>query len=360
MYEIKKTAEDFIVEEITPEGEILEVGKEYKFKGGKGKHLVCVLIKKDWDQNLVLKKIARNLRISKKRIRYAGMKDKKAITSQRISIFAITPEEVEKIRIKDVKIFPINYSTEGLKLGDLKGNRFTIKVFSDNPPRKIKRIPNFFGIQRFGDKRATSHLIGKEIIKGNFKKAVEIMLTYYSEKEKPEAREARKRLAEEKDYKKALEYFPKYLKFERSMLAHLSKYPNDYVGALRTLPKMLRIMFVHAYQAYLFNKFLKKVIELNLPYEEGPLYGYELNLKNKLEEEILKQEGLTLSQFKVNSMPEMSTKGKRRKLFIELKDLEIKKENKKEYLVRFSLPKGSYATIVISALFGDILDEVIA
>ncbi len=358
MYSIKKTAEDFIVEEITPEDKILEVGSSPAFdEKSKGEHLVCFLEKKNWDNLLLINKIAKKLHVSRKRIGYAGMKDKKAWTTQRISIWNAKPEDLEKISIRDARILPLYHSDDRVELGDLLGNRFTLKVFSDKPPREEKRIPNFFGVQRFGGVRPITHLVGKEIVKGNFKEAVMIYLTKVFEKESEEAKQARKKLVEEEDFKKALQYFPKGLKFERMMLAHLSQHPNDFIGALRKLPRFLKIMFVHAYQSYLFNKFLERVIEKELELEEGPLYGYELEPENELEEEILREEGLKQSDFRIKSMPEASSKGKRRKLFIELTDFEIIGEgeecSKHYYVLRFSLPKGCYATTVVDWLFGN-------
>ena len=45
---IKQSPQDFVVEEITLDGEVLEVGKEYSFSGGEGEHLVFVLEKTNW------------------------------------------------------------------------------------------------------------------------------------------------------------------------------------------------------------------------------------------------------------------------------------------------------------------------
>lgn len=353
-YEIKKEPKDFIVEEITPENEVLEINKKYKFdEKSEGDQLICILKKENWDTNLAIKEIAKRLHVSRKRVGFAGTKDKRAITTQRISLWRIK-ENINELRIKDIEIFPLKFSDERIELGDLKGNRFTIKVYTKKKLKRIpKKIPNYFGVQRFGDVRSVTHLVGKEIIEGDFEKAVKIYLTEVFPKEYEDAQKARKKLAKDWDYEEALTYFPMNLKFERTLLGHLANSPNDYIGALRKLPKFLKIMFVHSYQSYLFNKFLKETIKKKRKYETGSLYGYESKLENKLEESVLKKEGLKLGDFFVKQMPEASSRGTRRSLYIELKDFETLKQGKEYATVRFSLPKGCYATTVIDYLFGN-------
>lgn len=323
MYTIKQSPEEFIVEEIMPDGTVLELGKKWKFEDSEGDHLICVLEKKNWDMHLAIRKITDRLHVSKKRIGFAGTKDKRAWTTQRISLWRMPIEDVESMKINDITLHPLGRSDERINLGDLQGNRFTIKVQSDKEPKKLKRVANFFGVQRFGVTRPTTHLVGEQIAKGNFEKAVKIYLAKVFDAEGGGAKTSRQKLAKDWNYKDALDYFPKNLKFERTMIAHLTQHPDDYIGALRKLPKHLKIMFSHAWQAWLFNKELKKTPE---------------------------KEELELKAFEVEKMPEMGCKNIMRKTHIELKDLEIKKESD-GYILKFSLPKGSYATTVIEQLF---------
>jgi tRNA pseudouridine13 synthase len=352
MYEIKREVRDFVVEEITPGGEVLEIDKEYDFGEDEGDQLICVMQKYSWDTHLAIRRISDALGVSRKRVGFAGMKDKFALTTQRISLWGITPDDVGKLQLKDIEVNPLEYSQERIELGDLWGNRFTVKVYSDKPPKKETKMPNYFGVQRFGEVRPITHVVGKEIVLGDVEEAVKIYAGKVFPDEGDEAREARTRLSESWDYKEAIKYFPKNLKFERTLIAHLAQYPNDYVNALRKLPKFLRLMFVHAYQSHLFNRFLDAVVEQGLDYDTGPLYGYESVLENDLEKSILEKEMITLQQFRIGSMPEMSSRGMRRQLFVELKDFEILEQGEGFYVVRFSLPRGCYATVAIDFLFG--------
>jgi tRNA pseudouridine13 synthase len=355
MYEIKRSPDDFIVEEITPREMVLEAGKDYPFvERSRGEQLICLLQKSNWDTNLAIKALAERLHVSRKRIGFAGTKDKRALTTQRISLWKIKQDEAAALRIPGMRLLPLKYSSNRIELGDLWGNRFTIRVFTDQQLGQVpKKIPNYYGVQRFGEIRPLTHLVGKAILQGDFEKAVKLYLAEVYAGESEEPANARRRLAQDWDYKAALQYFPKGLGFERTMLGHLALQPTDYVGALRKLPKFLMIMFVHAYQSYLFNLFLDKVLERGLDYKTGPLYGYKSRLENALEAEVLGQEGISLGQFLVRGMPEASSKGERRDLFVRLKGFRVKEEGEGFVVLQFSLPKGCYATTVIDWLFGN-------
>ncbi len=359
MYKIKKNPEDFKVEEVTPEKKVLEIDKEHSFdEATEGDQLICKLVKKNWEQNKAIKKISNVLHFSRKRIGYAGTKDKRALTSQRISIYGANSDQIKKLKVKDIEIQPLRYSEERVTLGDLWGNRFTIKIEVDektslNPKEKI---PNYFGHQRFGKTRPITHLVGKALVKEDPEEAVKIYLTKVFEEESEDAKKARKWLRnnwEDKPFKEALKEYPDYLGYERTLLHHLAEYPRDFINAIRKLPKNLQLMFPHAYQSYLFNQYLDKVRDKDIVEEEGPIYGYETEIKNEYEKEVLEENDLELKDFKVKCLPEMSEEGKRRKLYIDLEDLEVLEKSEKHYLLRFSLPKGSYATVALDEILVD-------
>ncbi|MBI4214459.1 tRNA pseudouridine(13) synthase TruD [archaeon] len=351
MYEIKREPQDFLVEEITPDGKVLEFGKKQRFREGKGDQLICVLEKKDWDTLLAIRRVCEALRISPKRIGFAGTKDKRCWSAQRISIWNAKNEEVNKLHLKDISLKPLTQAKERVELGHLKGNRFTVKVYSGKPPKKRSLVWNYFGVQRFGETRPITHLVGKALVKGSIEDAVKIYLAETSLREKDDALEARKRLASSWDYKAALEFFPRRLGFERTLLAHLAEQPNDYAGALRKLPKNLKLMFVHAYQALLFNAFVDEVRKRKTKVKEGALIGYESHL-TPAERKLLAREGVMLEDFRVLSMPECGSRGEHRELKVKLDGFKVLKKGKGWYIVRFSLPKGSYATVALDQLFG--------
>src|SRR5512137_1142390 len=109
---LRAAPEDFLVEEIPPEG-----------KGGTtGPYLICTLEKTNWELQHAVKEIAKRLGISHRRIGWAGTKDRNAITTQWISLYNVTPEQAAAIYLKDITLEPLTRSNEGLSLGDLQGN----------------------------------------------------------------------------------------------------------------------------------------------------------------------------------------------------------------------------------------------
>ncbi len=374
---IKNTPEDFIVEEIMEDGTLLEkdkkITREQGSEGG-GEFTHFILQKTNWNTFDALREIGKRLKCSLKSFGYAGTKDRNAITTQLASVYQ---KEVNSVKIKDMRILGSWKAEKKVSLGDLMGNRFTIRVKTGK--RKTEDVvhsiyeemagmfPNYFGPQRFGMRRNT-HVVGKNMLVGSFRRACEEYL-FGGEKETNEsARNARENLKNTGDYKKALTEYPKHLFYERTLIGHLVKNPNDYVNAMRKLPRGLSLMFIHAYQAYLFNRILSIKTDVgggadigeyycgenaygfadinhrtSMGFLVGKLPGYESEI-GEVEKEILAEEGIRPVDFKMRSFPEISSKGGYRVMYCPIKDFEFSEENCE---FRFALPSGSYATMVI-------------
>ncbi|MFH1275791.1 MAG: tRNA pseudouridine(13) synthase TruD, partial [Candidatus Woesearchaeota archaeon] len=72
---------------------------------------------------------------------------------------------------------------------------------------------------------------------------------------------------------------------------------------------------------------------------------------------LIKKENIDYKDFIIKQIPELSLEGEERQAFVEIKDLEIGKleqdelnNNKNKIKIKFSLSKGSYATMVIRKL----------
>jgi tRNA pseudouridine13 synthase len=371
---IKENVEDFIVEEIPIE------------KKNSKEHVQFWLEKRNWDTHLAIRMLAKKLHVSKKRFGFAGTKDKRALTRQRVSIWdpdRKIEEKLKKLKIKDLRIYGIERG-DRINLGDLEGNKFLVTIRDiDLSEKEIKErlekifsvlrkgIPNFFGPQRFGEVRPISHLVGLEMLKGNFEEAVKIYLAKPFPKEGEEVKKAREWLlanwGKRKAYLKALELFPKYLRYDRNMLDYLYKHPKDFVGTLRRIPKRVRKLFLNAVQAWIFNEVLKGLLEEKTIEElkdiKIPLVGYDTKLtKGEIGEKIKKiMEKLDIKKedFIMRSMPEMRCEGSERNAILQVKDIKLIKIGEDEYnkgkkfvQISFSLPKGAYATVVLEKIIG--------
>jgi tRNA pseudouridine13 synthase len=416
---IRQLLDDFVVEELLVDGSLASVSSpavEAWVPAGEGPYLICVLVKRRWDTFLAVREVAARLHISQKRIRFAGIKDTKALTAQHISLQSVSPSKVLDVQIKDINVYPQRYSKERVYSQLIKGNRFHITVRDIDQPvsvieeqtrdtkKEIERlggVPNFFGHQRFGTIRPNTHQIGKNLTRGDAERAAMVFLAEPSAYEHPEAREARQRLQDTMDFGAALEGFPRFLRYERFMLRHLTRYPSDFVGAFRTLPRRLRKLFVQGYQSYLFNRFISERMQRGIPLDEpqvgdytikldehglpteewsqatemniqtvkdavregklcvaAPLVGPDLppskGIQGEIEQKILEDENVAPENFKIPFMPEATAEGRVRAVLnpvwnLQQEEIAEDKENEGKQMMKlgFTLNRGSYATVVL-------------
>lgn len=160
---IKRSSSDFIVN---------EASKNFK----KGDEYLHFTLKKINLNTLdALKILADKLGVSITRFSYAGLKDKKAITTQRISVWKLKEKALKEVKIPEIEVYDFNYSSERIRPGDLKGNEFIISVNESFLNRKellsvcmdFKKelIPNYFGPQRFGG----NEKLGLKLLKNQVK-----------------------------------------------------------------------------------------------------------------------------------------------------------------------------------------------
>jgi len=164
-FHFKQTPRDFVVEEIPL----------YEFSG-EGEHLILLVRKKNLSTNEMIGQIARYLGIKNKEIGYAGLKDKHAMTKQYISLHKKYEEAMDGFNFDGIKIISKTYHNNKIRIGHLKGNRFYIKLKKVNPTSAAKidealknidkqGMPNFFGYQRFGND-GDNHILGEKLAKG--------------------------------------------------------------------------------------------------------------------------------------------------------------------------------------------------
>ena len=369
---IKQVPEDFCVAEILPDRRHSDAIDADSYPQ-EGNCVHCILKKRDMDQFKAVSFAASVLGISSKNIAICGTKDKKAVTTQRVSIIGCSKDDVGSYSSDNPGL---KYLGRGpmLHIGELNGNRFEIVLRDISAGRdeleeylmKIKKspkFPNYFGEQRFGAKRPVSHIVGKHVIRKNFKSAVLDYISLVFPDERETIKEAR--LAAKTDLKKSLDLFPKSSYYERVMISHLIDNPDDYRGAFGRLPSNLQKLMVHAYQSYLFNKVLDAAVKKKIGNRmlEIPLFGFGMNIpKDKrlvqIMQDVLKEEGISLQDFRDDETRTLGSKGGRRRAFeaahdfsvIDIGDDELNPA-KLRCRISFSLKKGTYATTFLDTFF---------
>ena len=308
---IKSIPEDFIVEEIPIEF------------SDKGDYSIYKLTKKDFNTESAVEHICNKFNIPRKNIKYAGSKDRHALTTQFISIFK--DKGNLKIDTDNIKLGFISFHNEPLSLGSLKGNKFIIKIrdLSEEELNNFKTrfsddyvFPNYFDDQRFSEYNFD---IGLSILKRDFENACK--------------------------------------------LAKIEVKNNDYVNALNKIPKKTLLFYIHSVQALIFNKELSEKIKgvgkyYLKEYSKGELAFLEdknyqsLNIKLvgfDVDSGLLKEFGLTSRDFIIKQFPELSVEGIERECFVKTELTYT--QDQEGMTLEFILPKGSYATMMIKSLF---------
>lgn len=347
---------------------------------------IYVLEKNNVDSNHALIEIRRKLGL---RLKIIGIKDAKSYSTQYVS-----SEQTKKLptvaKTQNTTITLLGFSRAPLKKSLLCGNEFVVTIqkpkFSDISSfiPEIKNIANFYGLQRFGRERLVTHLVGKEIVKRDFKKATDLLLSYTTEYDSAISKEIRNRLQDPANYSHIYKRLPKWMDIELLVLSALVK-GKESITALRSIPISIRRLFIQAYQSYLFNKCLSDAImngeDVSVPKKgdlcfelEGNatfgkirkfnptidigsgivpairLVGYTFQPgRGRFEiitANILKDEGISPRDFYVKEMEELSAQGGFRQAPLLCREFQYFNS----LILSFKLSAGSYATILLREL----------
>ncbi len=402
---IRVKLNDFIVEEIDKNGFKWSIKGDICKTDGEARFIHFTLVKEGYDTPAAIRVISKRTGIPAKFFSYAGLKDKYAKTAQRVSVPIRFMSELRGFRHERIKIKDFTFSDKDIRLGDLKGNSFKIKLVLSDDNQDVKSklnlikkqisdfggVPNFYGHQRFGTVRCVNHQVGKLILKRRFEEAVKLFLLFKSDFESDESRLFRdsilSQLNEDTDEKIA-----EYLFYERLMVEHLKKNPGDYKGCFLSLPKNISRLFVHSYQSYLFNLMLSERWNRSIPFNEAvsgdiifegfngypkyrrvlsgelaevnskiktlryrvvlPVIGYDSKLPSGEVGEcvlkVLENEKVNLEDFYIFDAPALSSAGDYRGVVSPVYNFKIKYYGDKNIAwLSFNLEKGCYATVVV-------------
>jgi len=147
---IRVDPEDFVVDEIPlypPSGE--------------GAHTFVRIEKRLADSDEVARALARVAGVAARDVGYAGRKDRRAVTRQWFSVPGLAPESALALDLPGVRVIEAARHVHKLRTGQLRGNRFEIRIRGAGAEDRARAervlvgilqrgMPNRFGSQRFG------------------------------------------------------------------------------------------------------------------------------------------------------------------------------------------------------------------
>ena len=304
---------------LVPKNFIVSEVSNYPPKKENGRFTIADVTATNWETNLLVRELSNRLHISRKRVGFAGTKDKRAKTTRLMSFYNVPTDRLSDVKIKDVEIENIYTSSHPIKIGNLLGNRFEIIVRNIDKKIRSEKIkdlvsfiekyggfPNFYGIQRFGIIRPITHVVGKYIVKNDFEKAAMSYIANPMDGEDEESYKLRERLQKTRDFSEALKSYPNKLNFEKAILNKLVVDPKDFVGALKELPKNLLTMFVYAYQSHIFNRILSERIRQKLPLNEAVVGDIVLPIRRG----VIDENGILVKKNNIEKVNIQVSKGK--------------------------------------------------
>jgi tRNA pseudouridine13 synthase len=374
---IKQRPEDFVVVEIS----------RYTLSP-QGAFALYRLLKWDIGTLEALRNLRRAWRLSRSQVSFGGLKDRHARTEQVISVRGGPPTSFEG------SAFRVEYlgrSRDPITRSNLEGNRFEIVVrdldrIPDLEPVRRWGLPNYFDDQRFGSLRGTDgDFIGRALVQGDPERALRLAIASPSADDRKAAREVKTRIRDRwgdwAGLERDLPSGP-----ERAVAAYLASHPGAFGRAFELLDQDLRILYVSAYQSWIWNRTLARLLkplpgayevdyaggrhvfppslspadhdrlaELRLPLlTPGQAFEGEAA---EITRRILEEEGVEQKQFRLKKLEKtFFGKGLRAAWMAPAGLAAVPGDDdlnpgRRRLRLSFELPKGSYATVLLKRLF---------
>jgi tRNA pseudouridine13 synthase len=333
-------------------------------------YAVYKLKKKRIDTNHALSGIFRQKGL---RLKSLGLKDASAVTEQFVCS-GHAGKAIENFSSDKYSLEHLGYVKKPLSKKDMIGNHFKLKISECQNDlesfTEYEKILNFYGYQRFGSKRPVTHLIGKAILRMDFNKAVDLILSFTSSYDSKENTEIRQKLSDKANYQQYFDQVPVQMDIERIVLKEMIEH-GEPIRAIRAIPVSLRRFYIQAYQSFIFNQSISaafldgedlfeaqsgdvcfdyngiigkyvKGMDQNLAL---PFVGYSYYKKTRFDfqiSKILEQEEVSPKDFFIKEMQEASSEGGFRQAAIHCSNYSAH-----DNVVEFSLSRGSFATILL-------------
>lgn len=340
-FDFQQTIERFFVEEVPL----------YTFTGS-GNYLILKIKKTDMSTWKLVTVLAKATGLQERDIGYAGLKDKNATAIQYISLPKTYEKELNKnLNTEKIEILHRTYHKSPIKIGHLKGNRFSIILhninekdakFFNTTAKKLQKegIPNYYGYQRFGED-SRSYMQGKEIahsgkrLKGSKEK---LLVSAYQSHLFNQWLGSRVKLSSIIRQNSTIEAAKKL------------QYPEDLVKVLAQQPHFFKLFLGDNLMPYPYGKqnYVKELMQSSQAFLQKKISPTGLLCGANVER--AKSDAYYLEE-PFDDTELTSLKGDRRFAWIWPKEVETAyNENTQKLTVEFYLPKGAYATTFLEEI----------
>jgi tRNA pseudouridine13 synthase len=340
--------------------------------------------------------VRRRWNIAQSRIRYGGLKDRHALTTQYLTILGGPDRALSEPRFT---LEPLGKLAFPYGPAHFRGNRFVL-VIRDMTRKEVEHarretsliprdgLPNYFDDQRFGSMTTHGEFPGHAWLLGDAEKALRLAIAAPNPQDRAGQKAIRSALREcWGRWEEAKARLPR--SHERSLVTYLIDHPTDFAGAFARMNRDVRSLYFAAFQGHLWNLLLGRWIEANTRPDQRLVHEFKSatlpiprdldddqarlfqrtmlplpSARTKLAEgplrdlatEALAPFGLTWEQMRVRKLDDVFlSKGQRAVAFYP-KDWHSSFGDDALYPGRtscelaFKLPKGSYATLVVKRL----------
>ena len=255
---IKERFEDFRVEELP----LYEAC-------GEGTHVYFRVTKAGLPTPEAVHRIARHLGVGPREVGFAGLKDARAVTTQRMSVEHVDPGRIAAFRDARIEVDLVGRHTNKLRPGHLRANRFAIRIRGAGAAQldaagaildvlSRRGVPNYFGPQRFGARGDTARL-GEALVRDDAEEFAARLLGRPLPDDPPDCKAARDAF-DVGTLDRALKRWPRHYATERKALAAFKKRRRA-ADVLRPVDKRMKRLYVSAFQSLIFNEILAARLE---------------------------------------------------------------------------------------------------
>jgi tRNA pseudouridine13 synthase len=388
-YKFRQQPDDFEVEELTDVQ-----------PGDSGAFGLYRLEKRGWTTPDALAALRRRWHVPPQQMSYGGLKDRHAHTIQYLTI---RHGPRRNLTHHDISVTYLGQTVAAYESSNVRANRFRIvlrdlqgadaeRALAAAAELRVDGVPNYFDDQRFGSVVAGGDFIGRLLVQGRFEDALrQALAAPYEFDRGPQKHEKVILRAHWGDWTACKEKLGR--SHARSLVDYLLHHPTDFRGAVARLRPELRGLYLSAYQSHLWNRILalwlrqccraEQLLPVTLRLGDVPMVrGLDEVQRRALEalwlplpsarlrldaddpraitiDAVLREEGLVLKDLQVKGIRELFfSKGERMALCRpeglvgEAADDE-RHRGRQAMTLRFDLPRGSYATLIVKRLMHD-------